>query len=133
MANPLFQDADLTHEVLVRLGELSASVQHLHNDFGDEKIAARDNRAAMHRRLDEQARELSALKTELTLSRQVVEDLARTQADTVLPAVSDWRDIKATGLRIVGVLAIGGVSVGAGMAWFSDQAVSLLRQWLRIS
>ena len=128
----LFQEADLTNEVLVRLGELSASVQHLLSDFADEKIAARDNRAAMHRRLDEQARDLSALRTELTLSRLVVEDLARIQADSVLPAVGEWRDMKVTGLRIVGVLAIGGVSLGATMAWFSDQAVSLLRHWLRI-
>lgn len=133
MIKPLSHDADLTNEVLLRLGELSASVQHLLADFGDEKIAARDNRAAMHRRLDEQARDLSALKTELTLSRQVVEDLARIQAETVLPAVSDWRDMKTTGLRVVGVLAIGGVSLGAAMAWFSDQAVSLLRHWLRIT
>ena len=129
---PLFSDADPANEVLVRLGELSASVQHLLRDFGDEKIAARDNRAAMHRRLDEQARELSALKAELTLSRRAVEDMARTQSETVLPAVGEWRDMKTTGLRIVGVLAIGGVSVGATLAWFSDQAVSLLRHWLRI-
>lgn len=132
MAKPLFQDADLANEVLVRLGELSASVQHLCTDFGDEKIVARDNRAAMHRRLDEQARELSALKTELTLSRQVVEDLARTQADTVLPAVEDWRDMRRAGLAVVGLLALGGVSLGAAMAWFSDQASVLVRHWLRI-
>ena len=129
---PLFSDADPANEVLVRLGELSASVQHLLRDFGDEKIAARDNRAAMHRRLDEHARELSALKAELTLSRRAVEDMARTQSETVLPAVGEWRDMKTTGLRIVGVLAIGGVSIGASLAWFSDQAVSLLRHWLRI-
>lgn len=132
MVKPLFSDADPANEVLVRLGELSASVQHLLRDFGDEKIAARDNRAAMHRRLDEQARELSALKAELTLSRRAVEDMARTQGETVLPAVGEWRDMKTTGLRIVGVLAIGGVSLGATLAWFSDQAVSLLRHWLRI-
>ena len=47
-------------------------------------------------------------------------------------AVGEWRDMKTTGLRLVGVLAIGGVSVGATLAWFSDQAVSLLRHWLRI-
>lgn len=129
---PFSHDADPTNEVLLRLGELSASVQHLLSDFGDEKIAARENRAAMHRRLDEQARELSALKTELTLSRQTVEGLARIQTESVLPAIADWHDVKATGLRIVGVLAIGGVSLGATMAWFSDQAVSLLRHWLRI-
>lgn len=132
MAKPLFQDADPTREVLVRLGELSASVEHLLSDFGDEKIAARDNRAAMHRRLDEQARELSALKTELTLSRQVVEDLARIQTNTVLPAVDDWQDMKRTGLTIVGLLALGGVSVGAALTWFSDQASMLVRHWLRI-
>jgi predicted ribosomally synthesized peptide with SipW-like signal peptide len=132
VVKPLFSDADPANEVLVRLGEVSASVQHLLRDFGDEKIAARDNRAAMHRRLDEQARELSALKAELTLSRRAVEDMARTQSETVLPAVGEWRDMKTTGLRIVGVLAIGGVSIGATLAWFSDQAVSLLRHWLRI-
>ena len=129
---PLFSDADPANEVLVRLGEVSASVQHLLRDFGDEKIAARDNRAAMHRRLDEQARELSALKTELTLSRRAVEDMARTQSETVLPAVGEWRDMKTTGLRIVGLLALGGVSVGAALTWFSDQASALVRQWLRI-
>ena len=129
---PLFSDADPANEVLVRLGEVSASVQHLLRDFGDEKIAARDNRAAMHRRLDEQARELSALKAELTLSRRAVEDMARTQSETVLPAVGEWRDMKTTGLRLVGVLAIGGASVGATLAWFSDQAAALLRHWLRI-
>ena len=129
---PLFSDADPANEVLVRLGEVSASVQHLLRDFGDEKIAARDNRAAMHRRLDEQARELSALKAELTLSRRAVEDMARTQSETVLPAVGEWRDMKTTGLRIVGLLALGGVSVGAALTWFSDQASALVRQWLRI-
>ena len=129
---PLFSDADPANEVLVRLGEVSASVQHLLRDVGDEKIAARDNRAAMHRRLDEQARELSALKTELTLSRRAVEDMARTQSETVLPAVGEWRDMKTTGLRIVGLLALGGVSVGAALTWFSDQASALVRQWLRI-
>ena len=52
--------------------------------------------------------ELSALKAELTLSRRAVEDMARTQSETVLPAVGEWRDMKTTGLRLVGVLAIGG-------------------------
>ncbi len=132
MTKPPFQDADPTSEVLLRLGELSASVQHLLSDFGDEKIAARDNRTAMHRRLDEQARELSAVKTELTLSRQVVEGLARTQADIVLPAVGDWQDMRKTGLALVGLLALGGISLGATMAWFSDQASGLVRHWLRI-
>ncbi len=128
----MFQDDDPGSEILVKLGELSASVQHLLRDFGDEKIAARDNRAAMHRRLDEQARELSGLKTELTLSRQVVEGLAKTQTETVLPAIADWQDMKRTGLTIVGLLALGGVSVGAALTWFSDQASGLVRHWLRI-
>ncbi|MBS1183770.1 MAG: hypothetical protein H6Q99_3650 [Proteobacteria bacterium] len=128
----MFQDDDPGSEILVKLGELSASVQHLLRDFGDEKIAARDNRAAMHRRLDEQARELSGLKTELTLSRQVVEGLAKTQTETVLPAIGDWQDMKRTGLTIVGLLALGGVSVGAALTWFSDQASGLVRHWLRI-
>lgn len=128
----MFQDPDPSNEVLVRLGELSASVQHLLRDFGDEKVVARDNRAAMHRRLDEQARELADLKSELTLSRRAVEDMARTQSETVLPAVGEWRDMKTTGLRIVGLLALGGVSVGAALTWFSDQASALVRYWLRI-
>lgn len=132
MTKPLFQDVDPTGEILVKLGELGASVEHLLRDFADEKTAARDNRAAVHRRLDEQARGLADVKTELALSRQVVETLATAQAETVLPAVDDWQGMKRTGLTIVGLLALGGVSVGATMAWFSDQASTLVRHWLRI-
>lgn len=132
MVKSLFPDGDPTHEILVNLGQLSASVEHLLRDFADEKAVARENRASMHRRLDEQARELAEVKADVKISRAAVEDLARTQVDTVLPAVGEWRDMKATGLRIVGALAIGGVSLGAAMAWFSDQAASLMRHWLRI-
>ena len=132
MTKPLFQDDDPSGEILVKLGELGASVEHLLHDFADEKTAARDNRASVHRRLDEQARGLADVKTELALSRQVVETLAKAQAETVLPAVDDWQGMKRTGLTIVGLLALGGVSVGATMAWFSDQASMLVRHWLRI-
>lgn len=132
MTKPLFQDADPTGEVLLKLGELGASVEHLLRDFADEKVAARDNRAAVHRRLDEQAQGLADVKTELALSRQVVETLAKAQAETVLPAVDDWQGMKRTGLTIVGLLALGGVSVGAALTWFSDQASVLVRHWLRI-
>ncbi|MBS1164571.1 MAG: hypothetical protein H6R00_596 [Proteobacteria bacterium] len=132
MTKPLFQDTDPTGEILIKLGELGASVEHLLRDFADEKTAARDNRASVHRRLDEQAQGLADVKTELALSRQVVETLAKAQAETVLPAVDDWQGMKRTGLTIVGLLALGGVSVGATMAWFSDQASMLVRHWLRI-
>ncbi len=132
MTKPLFQDTDPTGEILLKLGELGASVEHLLRDFADEKTAARDNRAAVHRRLDEQAQGLADVKTELALSRQVVEDLAKAQAETVLPAVDDWQGMKRTGLTIVGLLALGGVSVGAALTWFSDQASLLVRHWLRI-
>lgn len=123
---------DLSNEVLIKLGELSASVGHLLRDFGDEKIAARDNRAAVHRRLDEQAEKMSDVKIELTLNRIAVEEIAKTQTDTIMPAVEDWRDMKKTGLTVVWFLALGGVSVGATIAWFSDQAATLFRHWLKI-
>lgn len=132
MTKPLFQNTDPTGEILVKLGELGASVEHLLRDFADEKAAARDNRAAVHRRLDEQAQGMADLKTELALSRQLVETLAQTQAETVLPAVGDWQGMKKTGLTIVGLLALGGVSVGAALTWFSDQASVVVRHWLRI-
>jgi hypothetical protein len=133
MTRPMFPDGDPTNEILVKLGELSVSVQHLLRGFGEEKTAARENRATVHRRLDEQAREMAEVKTELTMSRQAVEGMAKTQAETVLPAVDDWRDMKATGIKLVGLLAIGGMSIGATVAWFSDQAVTVIRHWLRIT
>jgi hypothetical protein len=132
MTKPLFQDTDPIGEILVKLGELGASVEHLLRDFADEKTAARDNRASVHRRLDEQAQGLADVKTELALSRQVVETLAKIQTETVLPAVDDWQGMKRTGLTVVGLLALGGVSVGAALTWFSDHASLLVRHWLRI-
>ncbi len=134
-----FQDGDVMGQILVKLGELGSSFGQLREDFNDEKTAARDNRATLHRRMDDQARDIADIKTDVALSLQAVGDIskkqdevAKTQSTVIMPAVAEWQDMKKTGVRIVGLLALGGVTVGAAATWFSDQAVTVVRHWLRI-
>lgn len=138
---------DLSGEILVKLGELSASVQHLLRDFSDEKNAARDNRAAVHRRLDDYARDLSDLKTKLSTSIAIAGEIsaqAREEAkevkakidDDLGPAIAEWTRIKNMGLGMAALIGIGGAAIASAVwvaiSYFGDAIVTAIRSALRI-
>jgi predicted nucleic acid-binding Zn-ribbon protein len=139
--------ADLSDEILVKLGELSSSVNHLLRDFGDEKTAARDSRAAVHRRLDEYARDLSDLRTELSTSIAIAGEVsaqAREEAKEVKakidndlgPAIAEWTRIKNMGLGMAVLIGIGGAAMASAVwvavTYFGDAIAAAIRKALGI-
>lgn len=133
--------ASLT-DVMQALGKVQATVEAVAADLADEKLSARESRATVHRRLDDQSAVIAGVLTSIALSRQADE---KTAADLVAltslvaenkaaaaPAMADWERMKRAGITISGVLALGGLTVGSVLIWMGDAASSALRHWLRI-
>lgn len=55
------------------------------------------------------------------------------RVDNAQPTLEEWRRIRAIGIGLVGLLAIGGMSVGAAAVWAGEWLVNMVRAWLRIS
>ncbi|MDP9809340.1 putative nucleic acid-binding Zn-ribbon protein [Rhizobium tibeticum] len=119
------------------------SISHLREDFGDEKDHAHESRAVIHRRLDEQTSKIGKLETTVAISGQVdaqlrdqiadLRDQVESNQDAVLPALEEWKRMKALGYGISGLIALAGLTIGGIVAWASDGAVAALRHWLRIN
>ena len=130
-------------DVLLALGRVQEGVEQLREDFRDEKQTAHESRAALHRRLDEQASDIASLKTDVKVAglveaqvrdevRAIGEKVDANQA-AIGPHVDDWKRMKAVGVGLVGLLAVGGLSVGAMLTWASETAITTIRHWLRIA
>lgn len=134
--------ADL-NDVLFSLGRLQEAVEQLRDDFRDEKSDAKESRAIIHRRLDEQADKIAALNSTVEIAGQVdaqIRDEVKAVAEKVdanqtaiAGDVADWRRLKGIGLGVTGLLAIGGLTVGALLVWAGETAANAVRAWLRIS
>lgn len=135
-----FQDgkdvSDLT-DVLMLLGRLEAGVDRLRADFGEEKTQAAASRKALYERQDEMRGDLSNLKADIdmaaVISAQKLGELAKELKDhkeAVQPSVDEWKRIRTLGIGITGVLAIGGLSVGAMLSMGLDAFRAAMRSWL---
>lgn len=129
-------------DVLLALGRVQAGVDRLTNEVAEDRRNASESRAVIHRRLDEQAAEIGKLNTTVALAGQVdaqmrdeVKALA-TQVDKnqkeVLPSVEEWKRMKAIGIGLGGLLAIGGLSLGSLLLWAGEMFWNWLRHMLRI-
>ncbi|MBX4899490.1 hypothetical protein HJA80_29090 [Rhizobium bangladeshense] len=97
----------------------------------------------MHRRLDEQAKQIAHLDTTVAISggvdatlREEIKALKETvdkNHAATQPALEDWKRIKTIGYGVSGLIAIAGLTVGATITWASDGAVAWLRHWLKIN
>lgn len=126
-----------------RLTGIEESVSLLREEVGDEKDNAHHSRSVIHRRLDEQAKQISHLDTTMAISggvdatlreeiKNLKETVDRNHAATQ-PALEEWRRMKTIGYGISGLIAFAGLTVGAIITWASDGAVSALRHWLKIN
>ncbi len=128
--------SDLT-DVLMLLGRVSEGVDRLRQDFGDEKAQAAQNRKTLFDRQDEMRNDLSSLRSDFDMAAVVqakdMRALSRSLEDhklAVQPSVEEWKRIKTLGVGITGVLALGGLSVGAMMATGLDALRNAVRSWL---
>jgi hypothetical protein len=126
-----------------RLTGIEENVSLLREEVSDEKQNAHESRSVIHRRLDDQGKQISHLDTTMVISGAVdatLREEIKTLKDTVeknhaatQPALDDWRRIKTLGVGISGLIAIAGLTVGGIVASASDGVVAWLRHWLKIN
>lgn len=137
---------DIMHAIGKLEGSLTGineSVAQLRRDVGDEKANAHESRSVIHRRLDEQAKQISHLDTTVAITggvdaqiREEIKSLKETvnkNHDAVTPALDEWKRLKTLGMGISGMIAFAGLTTGGIIAYMSDGAVSALRHWLKIN
>lgn len=128
--------SDLT-DVLMILGRVSEGVERLRQDFGEEKAAAAASRKTIYERQDEMRSDLSNLRSDFDMKAAMqsreLHDLAKSLEDhktAVQPSVEEWKRIKTLGIGITGILAIGGLSIGAMLSMGLDAFKAAVRSWL---
>lgn len=134
--------SDLLHEIMRTLGRMEEGLDRIREDFQEEKENAHESRAVIHRRLDEQGKQIA--KTEETIAiagfvdaqiRDEVKALQKTVVDNheeVAPAIAEWRRIKLLGAGVGALLVLFGISVGSLIVWASDTASAIVRHWLKL-
>ena len=128
------------NDILVGIGRLQESVDRLRGDFTEEKRSAAASRKTIYERQDELNAEIVRVAGDVNISAHIVaqnrDEVKRLGAiidshkDAIQPSIDDWRRIKTLGLGVTGVLAIGGLSVGAMLTMGIDAAKAALRSWL---
>lgn len=126
-----------------RLTGIEENVSLLREEVSDEKQNAHESRSVIHRRLDDQGKQISHLDTTMVISGAVdatLREEIKTLKDTVeknhvatQPALEDWKRLKTLGVGISGLIALAGLTIGGMVAYASDGAVAWLRHWLKIN
>lgn len=122
---------------MLLMGRMAEGIERLRADFGEEKSQAAASRKALYERQEELRGDLSNLKNDIdmaaVISAQKMDALAselKDHKDAVQPSVEEWKRIKTLGIGITGVLAIGGLSVGAMLSMGLDAFKAAVRSWL---
>ena len=137
---------DIMHAIGKLEGSLSGineSVAQLRRDVGDEKTNAHESRSVIHRRLDEQAKQISHLDTTVAITggvdaqiREEIRSLKETvnkNHDAVQPSLEEWRRMRTIGIGISSLIAFAGLTIGGILTYVGDGAVSAIRHWLKIN
>lgn len=113
-------------------------MEQLRDDFQDEREASRQSRAKLHERVDGISDDIGSIRGDIRILGKVdaqirgeVKSLG-TKVDNAQPTLEEWRRIRAIGIGLVGLLALGGMSVGAALAWAGEHVVNAIRSWLRV-
>ncbi|MGZ2484250.1 hypothetical protein ACVITL_002773 [Rhizobium pisi] len=126
-----------------RLTGIEESVSLIREDLGDEKDNARESRAVIHRRLDEQRQQIHLLDKVVEISSGVdatlreeiksIKETVEKNHEAVAPTLEEWKKMKTIGYGISGLIAFAGLTVGGVVAYMSDGAVAWIRHWLKIN
>src|SRR5690606_40548724 len=107
-------------------------------DFREEREASRQSRKSLHERMDEVAQDVGTMRGDIRILGEVdgqvrgeIQALSA-RVDNAQPTLEEWRRIRAIGIGLVGMLALGGMSVGAALAWAGEHVVNAIRSWLRV-
>ena len=121
---------------------MEEGLDRIGEDFQEEKENAYESRAVIHRRLDDQAKQMA--KTDETiaitgqLDAQIRNEVTAPHANVaknhkeLLPAISEWRRIWLPCAGIGALLVLFGISVRSLIVWASDTASAIVRHWLML-
>lgn len=121
---------------------LLTMLEQLRDDIATERETERASRARLHERMDEVVDRVGRIEGDVRILgqvdgqvRQEVQDLSATvtkNQNEAQPTIDEWKRIRAIGIGFAGILAIGGVSVGAMAVYAGETLVNAIRHWLRI-
>lgn len=126
-----------------KLTGIEDKVALIREDVSEEKDNAHESRAVIHRRLDEQMKQIYLLDKVVEINAgvdaqvreelKVIKETVQKNHDAVQPTLEDWKRLKTLGYGISGLIAFAGLTIGGMVAYASDGAVAWLRHWLKIS
>lgn len=106
----------------------------------EERRAAHESRAVIHKRLDEQVDKINSVQTKIEIHGQIeaqlrdnIKGLKATVEADISPTVDEWKRMKTLGVGISGLIALAGLTVGGIVAYIGDGAVAAIRHWLKIN
>lgn len=124
-----------------RLSGIEESVSLLREDVSDEKQNAHESRSVIHRRLDEQARQIHLLDMTVTVSSNVdgqIREEIKTLKETVQnnhasvqPTIEEWKKLKIVGSSISGLIALSGLTAGTIIAVYGKAVITSALTWLK--
>lgn len=126
-----------------KLTGIEDKVALIREDVSEEKDNAHESRAVIHRRLDEQMKQIYLLDKVVEISsgvdatlREEIKSLKETvdkNHAATQPALEEWRRMKTIGYGVSGLIAFAGLTTGAIVTYASDGAVAAFRHWLKIN
>jgi len=118
------------NEIMGLLRDMSAKMDHLVDRVAKVETAVEVDVATTAQTRDVYDQRMT--NTERVLLERI-SAIEQTIQKDVLPQTDDMKRMKLVGTGIVGIIALGGVSVGAAAIWFGEQLAGLLRHLLRLS
>lgn len=121
----------ILHEILQSLGRMEEKQDRVRADLDKEQDHARENRAAIHAKLDDLNERMSKAENSITLAAEI-DVQVRNELNSIKPSVEDFVRMRSIGLSVVGIIALGGTAFGASLIWWGEQMVAAIRGFLRI-
>lgn len=140
----------LLGQLIESVAGLRRDITDLRGDFDQEKQHAHESRVDVHRKIDGLTDRVGKVENKIEIAGQVtaqtrdrIDDvktdvnermdvLETTLTNDVKPTVDDFKRMRAIGLGLVGIVAIGGTAFGASLIWWGEQTVTAIRGFLRI-
>lgn len=115
------------------MGELAIIMQSLtaiREDIRQERIEAKENRAHLHNRIDDLTGDLGEVRRAIATSTvesehlheqvRIIDAKVDRNHGEVKPTIEEWKRIKAMGIGVGGLLALGGLSLGSAILYAGD-------------
>ena len=98
-------------DISMAIGRMEAEVAGLRRDFQSSELRSVDHRAGVHRRMDELVGDLSDVGEKLAAATAKIEAVSDDVAE-MKPVTDEVRRWKLMGIGALGVVGIGGASIG---------------------